>query len=158
MNDTYYQWHDALPSNVAQGYFDLYNNNTLINVSNLVTGSGNGYGGVFSNLFDLHRFAEALLIHRTLLQPASMDRMMSFGKTDGNNRYGCGIQKCFLELGNDYGLGHKGRDLGYTANLFYFPSKGVLHIFFINYGTGPESELRQVFYDFQDELLRISLQ
>jgi hypothetical protein len=29
----------------------------------------------------------------------------------------------------------------------------VTHIFIINYGTGSESQLRNVFYDFQDELL-----
>ncbi|NJO24608.1 MAG: beta-lactamase family protein [Bacteroidia bacterium] len=42
LSHTYYQPHDALPHSVAQGYFDLYNNQTLVNVSNIVTGSGNG--------------------------------------------------------------------------------------------------------------------
>ncbi len=158
MNDTYYQWHDILPENVAQGYFDLYNNNTIVNVSNLVTGSGNGYGGVYSNLFDLYKFGNALLWNKTLLQPSSLNRMMQTGKTDGNNRYGYGIQQSYLDLGSDFGWGHKGRDLGYTANLFYFPAKGVLQIYFVNYGTDSKSNLRQVFYEFQDELLRISLQ
>ena len=53
LTNTYYQPHDVLPNTVAQGYFDLYNNNTIVNVSNLVTGSGNGYGGIYSNVFDL---------------------------------------------------------------------------------------------------------
>ena len=82
---------------------------------------------------------------------------MQVGTTDGENRYGYGIQKSFLNLGSDYGWGHKGRDVGYTANLFYFPAKGVLHIFFVNYGTDSKSNLRQVFYDFQDELLQATL-
>ena len=158
MNDTYYQWHDVLPENVAQGYFDLYNNNTIVNVSNLVTGSGNGYGGVYSNLFDLYKFGNTLLWDQTFLQPSSINRMKITGKTNGNNRYGFGLQQSYLDLGADYGWGHKGRDLGYTANLFYFPAKGVLQIYFVNYGTDTKSDLRQVFYDFQDELLRISLQ
>ena len=66
LTNTYYQPHDQLPPSVAQGYFDLYNNQTIVNVSNLVTGSGNGYGGIFSNLFDLFKFENALLVQRML--------------------------------------------------------------------------------------------
>jgi D-alanyl-D-alanine carboxypeptidase len=154
LKNTYYQPYDVLPNSTAQGYFDLYNNNTLVNVSNLVTGSGNGYGGLYSNVYDLFTFINALLINRTLLQPSSLSRMLSFsGKRDGPNYYGYGIQKSFLDNGNDYGIGHKGRDLGYTANLFYFPVKKVTHIFFINYGTDSDSKLKNVFTDFQNELL-----
>ena len=38
MRNSYYHYHDALPSQVAQGYFDLYNNGSIVNVSNLITG------------------------------------------------------------------------------------------------------------------------
>ncbi|MES1222621.1 MAG: hypothetical protein ABUT20_44410, partial [Bacteroidota bacterium] len=75
----------------------------------------------------------------------------------GPNFYGYGIQKSFLEHGADFGIGHKGRDLGYTANLFYFPSKQVTHIFFINYGTDSKSNLKEVFNEFQDELVNLTL-
>ncbi len=154
---TYYQPHDELPNSVAQGYFDLYNNHTLVNVSNLVTGSGNGYGGIFSNLFDLYTFADALFIKQTLLKPTSMNIMQTFGKQDGTNLYGYGIQKSFLSKGVDAGIGHKGRDLAYTANLFYFPNRKVLHIFFINFGTDADSDLKKVFNEFQEELVNLSL-
>jgi len=157
MNHTYYQPHDVLPSSVAQGYYDLYNNGTIVNVSNLVTGSGNGYGGIFSNLFDLYKFADALLIKKTLLKPSSMVYMMTFGKPDDTNYYGYGTQKSYIR-GADFGIGHKGRDLGYTANLFYFPGKNVLHIFFINYGTDADSKLKDVFREFVEELVTLSLQ
>ncbi len=158
LSQTYYQPHDEIPNSVAQGYFDLYNNNTLINVSNIVTGSGNGYGGIYSTLFDLYKFIDALLLKQSMLSSKSLTLMQTYGKTDGSNRYGYGIMKKFTERGNNAGIGHSGRDLGYTANLFFFPLKGVTHIFFINYGTDAKSNLRQVFYDFQDELLNITLQ
>ena len=158
LSQTFYQPHDNLPNSVAQGYFDLYNNNTLINVSNIVTGSGNGYGGIYSNLFDLYKFIDALLLKRTLLKPQSMTIMETYGKPDDPNQYGYGIMKKFISRGINAGYGHSGRDLGYTANLFYFPNKGVTHIFFINYGTDSKSNLRQVFYDFQEELLNLTLQ
>lgn len=155
--NTYYQPHDLLPNSVAQGYFDLYNNNTLVNVSNIITGSGNGYGGIYSNLFDLYRFADALFLKNNLLQPSSMAIMQTYGKQDGTNLYGYGLQKSFLTRGINAGIGHKGRDLGYTANLFFFPNKNVLHIFFINYGTDSDSNLKQVFREFQEELVELTL-
>lgn len=157
LKNTYYQHHDELPGNVAQGYFDLYNNNTLVNVSNLVTGSGNGFGGVYSNLFDLYKFIDAVLLRKTFLNQKSLAIMETYGKSDGSNRYGYGIMKKFIERGNNAGIGHAGRDVGYTCNLFYFPSKGVTHIFFINYGTDGNSRLRDKFYQFQQELLDITL-
>ena len=83
--------------------------------------------------------------------------MQTYGKSEGSNRYGYGIMKKFIERGQDAGIGHSGRDVGYTCNLFYFPSKNVLHIFLINYGTDGKSNLRDVFYKFQDDLLNLSL-
>ena len=157
LKHTYYQYYDELPNSTAQGYFDLYNNNTIVNVSNLVTGSGNGYGGLFSNVFDLFTFIKAVLVDKTLLNSKSLSIMQTYGKKDDPNYYGYGIQKTFLDHGDDYGIGHKGRDLGYSANLFYFPNKGIIHVFFVNYGTDADSGLKQVFFDFQDELLHITL-
>jgi D-alanyl-D-alanine carboxypeptidase len=84
--------------------------------------------------------------------------METYGKEeDDPNYYGYGIQKTFLDHGIDYGIGHKGRYLGYTANLFYFPNKGVIHVFFINYGTDADSKMKQVFNDFQEELVNLTL-
>ncbi|MBK7291722.1 MAG: beta-lactamase family protein [Chitinophagaceae bacterium] len=156
LSNTYYQPHDKLPPSVAQGYFDLYNIQTIVNVSNLLTGSVNGYGGIFSNLFDLFKFENALLVQRSFLKPSSMTIMETYGKQDDTNFYGYGIQKSYIN-GADFGIGHKGRDLGYTANMFYFPTKGVTHIFFINYGTDADSELKQTFREFVDELIELSL-
>ena len=65
--------------------------------------------------------------------------------------------KKFIDRGVDAGIGHSGRDLGYTANVFYFPNKDVVHVFLINYGTDSKSNLRQVFTDFQEELLNLTL-
>ncbi|WP_207496178.1 serine hydrolase domain-containing protein [Aridibaculum aurantiacum] len=158
LKNTYYQPHDELPTHAAQGYYDLYNNQTILNVSNLVTGSGNGYGGMYSNIFDLKVFIEALLINKTLLSARSLTTMQTYGKQDGPNEYGYGIMKKFVSRGANAGIGHSGRDLGYSANLFHFPARGVTHIFFINYGTDAASTLRDVFNAFQEELLNLTLQ
>jgi D-alanyl-D-alanine carboxypeptidase len=158
LTNTYYQPYDKLPNSVAQGYYDLYNNNTLVNVSNLVTGSGNGYGGIYSNLFDLLKFENALFIQKTLLKPSSLAIMQTYGKRDDTNYYGYGLQKSYIQPDGEYAIGHKGRDLGYSANLFYFPQKGVTHIFLVNYGTDADSGLKDVFKKFVDELVSLSLQ
>jgi len=157
MKNSYYQSYEALPPNVAQGYFDLYNNGKLVNVSNLIAGSGNGYYGLHTNIFDLYSFIDAVLLKQTFLSAKSLGIMKTFGKADDINRYGYGIMQKFIDRGINSGIGHSGRGLGSAANLFYFPTKGVTHIFIINYGTDSESDLREVFYDFQDELLDITL-
>jgi D-alanyl-D-alanine carboxypeptidase len=153
MNNSWYFPHDKLPGNVAQGYYDLYNNGTLINVSNIAT------GGMFSNIFDLYKFLDGLILKESFLNPTSYNLMRTWGaKADPPNIYGYGIMKKFIERGVNAGIGHSGRDLGYTANMFYFPNKNVSHIFLINYGSDGDSRLRQVFKDFQNELLDLTLQ
>lgn len=161
MNDTYYYSHDELPPITAQGYFDLYNNQTLTNVTNFNTGSGHGYGGFFSTVLDLQKFIEPLLRGKTILQAGSLNEMTKFlpeiDPEDPANdlNLGAGLMKRYFNqaLTSDrYGYGHTGRDLGYSANSFYFPNYDVTCCFIVNYGTNAESELREVFYDFQDEL------
>ena len=152
MNNTWYFPHEKLPGNVAQGYYDLYNNNSLVNVSNIAT------GGMFSNIFDLYKYLDALILKQTFLSPASYKLMCTWGsKTDPPNIYGYGIMKKYIERGENAGIGHSGRDLGYTANMFYFPNKNVSHIFLINYGSDGDSRLREVFREFLQELMDITL-
>lgn len=158
LTHTFYQPYDQLPPNTAQGYFDLYNNNTIVNVSNLITGSGNGYGGIFSDIFDLYALIDGLLVKQNILSPQSLDIMETYGKPDGINQYGYGIMKKFIDRGIDAGYGHSGRDLGYSANLFYFKDKKVSHAFLVNYGTDGDSELKKIFQEFQDELINLSLE
>ncbi|HMP93641.1 MAG TPA: serine hydrolase, partial [Phnomibacter sp.] len=158
MSQTYYQNREALPNTVARGYYDLYNNSTLTDVSNIVTGSGNGYGGHFITVFDMWRFNQALYGTRTLLTPRSLSLMNTWGKPDEPNRYGYGSMLKWISRGPDAGIGHSGRDLGYTANLFWHPSRQVGHCFLINYGTNGDSRLRPVFRQFEQELIDLSFQ
>ncbi|MBK6364951.1 MAG: serine hydrolase [Saprospiraceae bacterium] len=59
LENSYYFWHDPVPPNTAQGYFDFYNNGTIVNITNYNTGSGNGYGGMYITVYDLQTFIEA---------------------------------------------------------------------------------------------------
>ncbi len=156
LDQSFYYWHDDLPAHVAQGYFDLYNNQTIVNVTNFNTGSGNGYGGLYSNVFDLQTFIEALVRDKTLLSANTLDQMLTFGEPEGttNKRLGLGIFKDFLERAPDqFAYGHRGRDLGYTADMYWFPNQDFTMTYLINYGTDAKSELKQQFSDFRKAIV-----
>jgi D-alanyl-D-alanine carboxypeptidase len=156
MTSTFLQGREQIPQSAAQGYYDLHNNNTIVNVSNLITGSGNGYGGIYSNVFDLYHFIQALLVDKTLLSQASLNEMQTFVQEDEDFFTGYGLIKKFTKKAT-YGIGHTGRDLGYSADLFYFPEKGYSMVFFVNYGTNGSSSLKPIFLDFESELTDVML-
>lgn len=156
MTDTYYQSREALPNTVAQGYYDLYNNHTIVNVSNLITGSGNGFGGVYSTVQDLEKFMTAYYFDKSLISEESMATMMTFlpEDYDDTNNLGVGIMQKFKNFSPHLGLGHSGRDLGYSADLFVFPTRNNrLMIFFVNYGTNGDTFLRETFREFEKALV-----
>jgi D-alanyl-D-alanine carboxypeptidase len=156
LENSYYFWHDPLPSNTAQGYFDFYNNGNIVNITNYNTGSGNGYGGLYTTVFDLQIFIEALVRDKKILREESLNQMLTFTKTDDdyNRANGLGIFKDFLERAPDqFGYGHRGRDLGYTADMYWFPNQDITMTYLINYGTDAKSQLREVFLSFRKEIV-----
>ena len=154
LTNTYYYYHDALPD-VAQGYFDLYNNSTIVNLSNYNTGSGNGYTGLYTCVHDMHTFLQALYVQKTILQQSSLDLMLTFNPTiESDRQLGLATQKDFIRgVANEFAYGHRGRDLAYSADLFYFPNQKKSMAIIVNYGTDANSKLRQTFYDFRLELV-----
>lgn len=155
LNQTYYHWDDELPTTVAQGYYDLHNNGTILNLSNYHTGSGNGYNGIYCTVTDLNKFIRALLIDKTLISEATLQEMCIFTDVEEgtNRRLGLGIYKDFQNRAEpDYALGHRGRDLQYSADLFYFPKTNTSMAFLINYGMNGESSLSDIFYEFREKL------
>lgn len=156
LNDTYYYYHDPLPEGqIAQGYYDLYNNGTLMNLSNWNTGSGNGYGGVYSTVWDMYLIMHALFETNTLLTQESMNQMFTFHKTiESRKHLGLACFKDFIDIGteNDYAIGHRGRDLSYSADLFYFPNHHATMAMIVNYGTDGDSYLRPIFKEMRDKI------
>ncbi|MFA6950440.1 MAG: serine hydrolase domain-containing protein [Lentimicrobiaceae bacterium] len=163
LTDTYYYWHDPLPeTGIAQGYFDLYNNGNLENLTQWNTGSGNGYGGIYSTVWDMYVYADALFIKKTLLSQASLDQMLVFHPViESRKQIGVGCFKDFIDIGNpelDYAWGHRGRDLCYSADLFYFPEHNAIMSLIVNYGTDGNSSLRTEFLEMRDEIAKIIIQ
>ena len=152
LKNTYYYYHDPLPEGkIAQGYYDLYNNGNIENLSSYNTGSGNGYTGLYSNVFDLLLFIDRLFIQQNLVNPNSLEQMLAFSnkEEEGSDRLlGAGVMKDFIHRDNgEYAFGHRGRDLAYSADLFYFPLKNQVMVLIVNYGTDGDSRLRPAFYD-----------
>ncbi len=155
LQNTYYFYHDALPAYTAQGYYDLYNNGNIMNLTNYNTGSGNGYTGLYMDVRDLQLFIEGLFVNKVLLSDSMLNIMQTFTDVDPENgrAFGLGIYKDFLNGAPDeYGLGHRGRDLAYSADAFYFPKNGTVMAFIINYGTNGNSAVGDLFFEFRDEL------
>lgn len=161
LQNTFYYWHDEVPAATAQGYFDLYNNGTLLNMTNYNTGSGNGYGGIYANVFDLQTFIEALARDRNVLNPKSLQEMFTWTEPlEGKFReHGLGVFRDFLERpADEYGIGHRGRDLGYTADMFWFPEKDFTLVYLVNYGTDAKSELQETFFQFRTAIVDAMMQ
>jgi len=150
LNDTYYHWHESLPGFVAQGYYDLHNNGTILNMSNYNTGSGNGYGGLYATVHDMQIFIEKLFREKVLLSQVSLNTMLTFTpEEEGQNRsFGITVVRDFMDRDStQWAVGHRGRDLAYTSDLFYFPHKDITLSYLVNYGTNGSSSLKQVFTD-----------
>jgi D-alanyl-D-alanine carboxypeptidase len=161
LKHTYYYPHNNLLETTAQGYFDLYNNGSIENLTNYNTGSGNGYGGIYATVNDMRIFLNALLVSKTILNTSSLQQMLTFTEEekDAHRSFGMGIFKDFLERAPDeFAYGHRGRDLAYSADLFFFPKNGTIMAFLVNYGTNGKSSLKDVFLNFRtavaDEIFR----
>jgi D-alanyl-D-alanine carboxypeptidase len=160
MHSTYYQGHDALPPRrIAQGYFDLFQDDVLVNVSDYNFGYGNGAGGLVSNVQDMQVFIRALFVKKALLTQASLDRMQQgYRDRERPQEYGIGLIKQFIGFGPDVVVyGHGGGDIGYTAHVQWIPERNVSMAMFTNTGTGWGGSLGVVYYDFRSELLEAIL-
>lgn len=159
MKNSYYHYHDELPAQVAQGYFDLYNNGSIVNVSNLITGSGNGFNGVYSNVLDVHQFMRALFIDKTLLSQASIDLMQTFVPSGEEGDIGVGLLQQYKQLNLGHvGVGHSGGDLGYCGEAQYFPTRNNrIFVTLVNYGTNGDTPLKDVYKEMRAEFVKTLL-
>lgn len=156
MNHTYYYWREIPPAaSVAQGYFDLYNNGTMVNVTNYNTGSGNGYGGLYSNALDLLRFVELLFREKSVLSPNSLNSMLTFGKPE-KGKTDCwvlGVCKVLLK-GIHYNLdGDIVVVILVILQMFLFSESRHDLKFLVNYGTDAESRLQSIFFEFRTSIV-----
>lgn len=160
LDETYSFPYKKPPSNLlAKGYYDLYGNNTLHNLGDWNTGFGNGYNGVFSTVWDMHTFIEALFISKTILQQSSLDQMHDFDLYEsGSRQSGLGCYRDFIhsdEPETGFSWGYHGNDLAATAEIHYFPKTGTTLVLAVNYGTAKASNLSYTYEELRMKLAGI---
>jgi D-alanyl-D-alanine carboxypeptidase len=158
-NTVYYNYATDFPlDHLAQGYLDLNNDGGSIqNISNLNPGSGNGYTGVYSTVTDLYKFMNALLREKTLTTPDNLDFILNnmTGTDDDSWRSSYGAihneqRDIFDESISAYG--HAGGDIGYSANLNFYPHNNTIFAATFNYGTNLTSALGDELQELRKEL------
>lgn len=161
MNSTVYTDVRTVPKFSAGGYAELYNDGNVINMSKFNTGgSGNGYSGIYSTAADLQKFVKALFVDKTLLSDSSMKNMFRFTEDaeEPGLSFGLGIWQDFEKYGLDNaGIGHRGRDIAYSSDVWWFPSKQLSVVLLANCGAVMDTDLGKAYKDFRKELFELLL-
>lgn len=154
--NTVYHPQQNLPDNTARGYYDLYNNGNIADLTNYNTGNGNGYNGIYSTVYDLQTFIEALLRKKTLIPQERLDQMQTFQEAEAYPGIGLGVMQDFpKDSMNRYAVGHSGKDLAYSGEMWYFPKGDLTFISLVNYGLNGESDLKPVYEKFRDTVVKV---
>ncbi len=161
-NTYYYNYSTAFPSDIlAQGYLDFNNDGgTIQNISKLNPGSGNGYTGVYSTVTDLYKFMNALMVQKTLTTPANLGTILGSLRYNDKKTWQSSIGAIHREYvdvlpDNIIAYGHAGGDIGYSANLNYFPNNNTIFAATYNYGTNLPSPLGNELNSLRKELILI---
>lgn len=162
-NTFYYDYSGPFPSDyLAQGYLDFNNDNKAIqNISLLNPGSGNGFTGVYSNVYDMYTFMDALLRKRSLLKEESINAILSSFELaqDGSWASSDGAihdeHRKILSM-DIHAYGHAGGDVGYSANLNYFPHNNTILAACYNYGTNLPSSLGDRLNVVRNEVIKLA--
>lgn len=164
-NTIYYNYENDFPlPNLAQGYLDFNNDGGDIqNISNLNPGSGNGYTGVYSTVTDLYKYMNALMREKSLISSDNLDLIYNSMRLSESETWKSSIGAIHDEYRllfdeNTHAYGHTGGDIGYSANLSYFPHNNTIFVATFNYGTNLPSELGSELRTFREELFSIMAQ
>ncbi|MBW6492197.1 MAG: beta-lactamase family protein [Lentimicrobium sp.] len=157
MTDTYFSPFQNPPSSqTAIGYYDLHGDKSLHNLSHWNTGFGNGFNGIYSTVWDMNLFLNALLIDKTLLNNETLNLMLTFEPDiERGKQMGMGCFRDFVDYSqseNFYSWGYRGNDLAYTAELHYFPELKTSLVVAVNYGTLKNSTLLNRYREFRGKL------
>lgn len=159
----YYNYAEPFPSSIlAQGYLDFNNDGGSIqNISSLNPGSGNGYTGVYSTVTDMYKYMEALMVKKILISPENLDIIFNSFRSTGEGKWQSSlgaIHREYMDVLPDsvIAYGHGGGDIGYSANLIYFPHNGTIFSATFNYGTNMPTELGDELDKLRNELVIIA--
>ncbi|GAB4530968.1 MAG: serine hydrolase domain-containing protein [Anaerolineae bacterium] len=121
LEDTYTQIMETLPGEFVQSFYDVDEDGTPEEVTNVNDGAGMGDGALISNAADITAFYQALLQDESILSEDSMAELLDFETESG---YSLGLG----QWESDYGavIGHSGGVLGYTSIGLYIPDEETI--------------------------------
>jgi D-alanyl-D-alanine carboxypeptidase len=158
----YYNYSEPFPTRLlAQGYLDFNNDGGAIqNISSLNPGSGNGYTGVYSTVTDMYKYMDALMLRKTLISPDNLETIFSSLRSTSEGKWQSSlgaIHRESIDILPDsvVAYGHGGGDIGYSANLIYFPHNETIYSATFNYGTNMPTALGDELDKLRKELLLI---
>ncbi len=163
INTYYYDYSEAFPVPfLAQGYLDFNNDGGSIqNLSAMNPGSGNGYTGVYSTVEDIYTFMDALLVKKSLISESNLQKIFDSLRSGSSQTWQTsigGIHREYMDVlpKSVIAYGHAGGDIGYSANLNYFPHNETILAATFNYGTNLPSALGKELDNLRIELLKLA--
>jgi len=107
---------------------------------------------------DLARWMEALFIDRTVLDPRSIEQMLTYPAVamteHPGERYGLGIADFTEQLGVPV-IGHGGSMLGYSAAALYLPDQEAVVVWLLNTGESPADFAQSLMGETWSQLSRV---
>ncbi len=138
MGDTYLGGHETLPER-ATPYFWMEEEQVLLDVAPVGLGWAGAAGGLVSTNQDLMRWAKGLF-EGELLQPESLEQMLTAAPQSGDDGYGLGMG--VGEINGVTVYSHTGQTFGGTAYLLYLPHAKAVFTMTANIG-----QFDQAFFD-----------
>jgi D-alanyl-D-alanine carboxypeptidase len=132
LKSTYYDPDVPVQRGVAHGYAD-YPAGNLIDTTDFDQAARTPDGGIVSNVYDMATFIQALVQDKRLLSEAEYAELTgNLQRDDKLGSYdGLGILKVILP-NEAFAYGHSGGHFGYTAELWYVPSRKLTLAYLIN--------------------------
>jgi D-alanyl-D-alanine carboxypeptidase len=137
LTHTYTEVFERVPVKIVRGYvFD--GPGRPKEIGNKYPGGGLPDGGLVTTPENMVRFLRALLVERTLLQPAVLQQMLTpAARRDEDDWAGSHIFVVTTAHGKKYI--HNGAIAGYNAEMLHYPDAGVTMAYWIN-GSGGKAD------------------
>ncbi len=130
LNDTFTEMRENIPGGFVHGYSDWDGDGKRDDVTRKNDGFGLGDGGLVSTASDVARFAQALFANEELLEPETLEQMLTYVDDGEGDRYGLGVSAWESAWGEAFG--HGGRSGGFLSTSWYLWDEEVTVVVLAN--------------------------
>jgi D-alanyl-D-alanine carboxypeptidase len=158
MSHTFFRPTEEIPWNtVARGYFDYRKPGTVQDLTQLFTGDGSGFTGIYSTVNDMRKYMNALFKDKSVLSDASLTSLMATNNLDSAVSYGVGSR--VYAVSNSTGAifhfyGHPGGEVNYASGCYYCPELKATVTYILNYGDAFDGAFSPAYATFRKEIFK----